>query len=81
MGLRKAINAKCRDCIFDECAAGSAAVQVELCASYDCPLWPVRPVRKEPVPYSAPVVAEQQLSPELALWRLEHPYEAPPQGV
>ena len=38
MGLRAAVNAKCRACIVDELAAGSAAVQVELCACFDTPL-------------------------------------------
>ena len=75
--LRSCINAKCRDCIYDELAAGSAAVQIELCASFDCPLWPVRPIRRERIPYSRPVVDEQQLSAEMALYRMEHPYQVP----
>ena len=75
--LRACINAKCHDCIYDELAAGSAAVQIELCAGYDCPLWPVRPVRRQPTPYSASVCEEQQLSAEMALYRMEHPYEVP----
>lgn len=83
MGLRAAINAKCRDCIVDELAAGSAAVQVELCACYGCPLWPVRKVRPEADrgPYSAPVLAEQGLTPELAAFRLAHPYDVPPAAL
>ena len=44
--LRAAINAKCTDCIGDPCAPASLAVQIELCSARDCPLWPVRPVRK-----------------------------------
>ena len=83
MGLRAAINAKCRDCIVDELAAGSAAVQVELCACFTCPLWPVRKVRPEAirVPYSSPVVEEQGLSPALAAFRLAHPYDVPPASL
>ena len=76
--LRSAINAKCHDCIVDECAAGSPAVQIELCTMWDtCPLWPVRPVRKQPVPYSPPVCEEQMLTPEMAAYRMEHPYQPP----
>ena len=84
MSLRGAINAKCRDCIYDEAAAGSAAVQIELCASWDtCALWPVRRVRPEGirVPYSASVCEEQGLSSAMAAFRLAHPYDAPPESV
>ena len=84
MSLRRAINLKCRSCIYDDQAAGSEAVQIELCASWDtCPLWAVRRVRpeKDRMPYSGPVVEEQGLSPELAAWRLAHPYDVPPEGL
>ena len=81
MGLRAAVNAKCRSCIVDELAAGSAAVQVELCACFDCPLWKVRPVRSVRVPYSGPVCEEQGLSEALAAFRLAHPYERPPEAL
>ena len=43
IGLRAAINAKCRDCIFDEKAPGNWKKQVSRCSVYKCPLWPVRP--------------------------------------
>ena len=33
-------------------------MQVELCASVDCPLWPVRPIRKDRIPFSLAVVTE-----------------------
>lgn len=39
-----AINAKCRDCIFDPYAAGSWREQVAACCGAHCPLHPVRPV-------------------------------------
>ena len=83
MSLRAAINAKCRDCIVDELAAGSAAVQIELCACYDCPLWPVRRVRPEHVrmPYSGPVCEEQGLTEAMAAFRLANPYERPPEAL
>ena len=83
MSLRAAINAKCRECIYDELAAGSAAVQIELCACYGCPLWPVRKVRPEAirVPYSGPVCEEQGLTPAMAAFRLAHPYVQPPESL
>lgn len=42
--LRKLINAKCKECIYDPCAQGSWRQQVKECTSYDCPLYPVRPL-------------------------------------
>ena len=60
----KAIAAKCRDCIFDEAAAGTAAQQIQACASVDCPLWPVRPCTATTI--NATLVAEQGLDDELA---------------
>ena len=80
MSLRAAINAKCRDCIVDELAAGSAAVQVELCT---CFTWPVRPVRAVGVrgPYSVPVCEEQGISPAMAAFRLANPFAIPPESL
>ena len=73
MSLRRAINAKCRDCCHDEPAAGSAAVQIELCASTDCPMWPVRPVRQDRIPFSHPVCAEYGLNADEAAAKLAEP--------
>ena len=73
MSLRAAVNAKCRWCIVDELAAGSAAVQVELCRSAGCPLWPVRPIRKDRIPYSPAVVAEYGMTGREADARLREP--------
>jgi hypothetical protein len=42
--LKKAIEAKCKDCIYDELDTGSWRQQTENCTSKDCPLWEVRPV-------------------------------------
>jgi hypothetical protein len=42
--LRGAINAKCRECIYDSVAAGNWREQVSGCSSANCPLYPVRPV-------------------------------------
>lgn len=41
--MRKAINDKCRDCIYDDCVTGTWRAQVEACTIEDCPLWNVRP--------------------------------------
>ena len=45
MSLRKAVNAKCRECIYDPDAKGlgSALNQITNCELTDCPLWSVRP--------------------------------------
>ena len=47
--LRRAIDAKCRSCIYDEANVGSWLVQVTLCSCRDCPLYEVRPVTKSPI--------------------------------
>lgn len=43
MRLRAAINAKCRECIYDTEAPGTWREQVAQCSCPRCPLWPVRP--------------------------------------
>ena len=44
ISLRKAINEKCKDCIFDpQCGGGRWREQVAQCSARNCPLWPVRP--------------------------------------
>ena len=43
MGLRSAINQKCRECIYDPCQPGTWRQQVQWCTVKQCPLWPVRP--------------------------------------
>ncbi len=44
MSLRKAINAKCKDCIYDPLSGlGSWRKQVEGCPSTSCSLYPFRP--------------------------------------
>ena len=45
--LRKAINAKCKECIYDERGGGGNwRQQVMACTSQTCPLHPVRPKSK-----------------------------------
>jgi hypothetical protein len=43
MGLRQAINQKCRDCIYDPQVKGSWRAQVETCTITECSLHPYRP--------------------------------------
>lgn len=43
MSLRKAINDKCKECIYDPYAKGTWRKQVEECAAVRCPLYAHRP--------------------------------------
>ena len=43
MSLRAAINAKCRECVYDPAAPGTWREQVAQCSVIRCPLWPIRP--------------------------------------
>lgn len=43
MSMRKAINEKCKDCIYDPKAGGTWRMQVEACAIKTCSLWNYRP--------------------------------------
>lgn len=47
LSLRKSINAKCRDCIYDPLGGGTWRAQVAQCSAIRCPLWPVRPASLE----------------------------------
>lgn len=45
MSRTKAINEKCKDCIYDPAVSGTWREQVELCTSEkSCALWPYRPI-------------------------------------
>lgn len=49
MNSRKAaIDAKCKECVYDECVPnnGTWRQQTEACTSYDCPLYPFRPISR-----------------------------------
>lgn len=48
LSLRGAVNAACKDCIYDECAKGEGSwrQQVEACTVTKCALYPVRPISK-----------------------------------
>ena len=50
--LRKSVDDKCRSCIYDPEAAGTWRQQVTLCSITKCPLYPVRPLTKSPIPHS-----------------------------
>lgn len=39
----KAIEAKCRDCIYDENEPGNWRKQCDACTATECPLWEFRP--------------------------------------
>lgn len=52
MSLRKAIDNKCRSCIYDHLAAGTWRQQITLCTVTVCPLWPYRPQTKSTIPDS-----------------------------
>jgi hypothetical protein len=45
MSLRKAVDAKCRECIYDPYSGdGTWRQQVEGCTNPKCPLFPLRPL-------------------------------------
>jgi hypothetical protein len=41
--LRGAINAQCKQCVYDPMAGGTWREQVADCRGFTCPLYPVRP--------------------------------------
>lgn len=42
--LRKAIDSKCRECVYDASGPGGWRNQVEACTAFSCPLFDVRPL-------------------------------------
>lgn len=42
--LKKCVEAKCKECTYDQYAPGTWRDQVEACSVKTCPLWPVRPM-------------------------------------
>ena len=52
MSLRKCINEKCRDCIYDSIVSGTWRQQVTLCSVKSCALYDVRPKSTRPIPES-----------------------------
>jgi len=52
MSLRKAIDQNCKNCAYDEIAAGTWRQQVTLCSVKSCALYDVRPKSTHPIPES-----------------------------
>ena len=52
MSLRKRIDEKCKDCIYDTTAPGTWRKQVSLCTAKSCPLWGVKAKPTSPMPES-----------------------------
>jgi len=46
MSLRKAVNDKCRECLYDPLSNGNWRQQITACTSPNCPLFPFRPISK-----------------------------------
>lgn len=75
--MARAIRDKCRDCCYDELAAGTWLMQVEACTCFACPLWPVHPIRKPGGPWPGTVIQEMGVSDAYAAFRAENPYTVP----
>lgn len=70
VSLRAAINAKCRECLFDPFQPGTWRAQVEACTSPRCPLYRVRPRAEKARNQSATPRSERTLG-------LDAPQEKP----
>ena len=55
--LRKSINEKCKECIYDEYGVGNWRQQVMACTMPDCALYEVRPISKPKQPKNAQIDA------------------------
>lgn len=55
--LRKAVDAMCKDCIYDESAKGTWREQVSRCGCTECPLFEVRPQPAAATPPNKPETA------------------------
>jgi hypothetical protein len=64
VSLRKAIDGKCRQCIYDpKCGGGTWREQVAQCSEIRCPLWPVRPQPKTG-PYAGQPTDPAKVTPD-----------------
>ena len=52
MSLRKPVDEKCKDCIYDPTVHGTWRQQVALCTAKTCPLWRIRAKPTSPIPES-----------------------------
>ena len=59
MTRQQAINAKCKDCIYDDLADGTWRMQVEQCELTTCALHLYRPVSRSNMPSKAASAAVQ----------------------
>ena len=59
MTRQQAIDAKCKDCIWDEYADGTWRMQVEACELTACALYPYRPKSRSNAPSKADSAAVQ----------------------
>lgn len=61
LSMRDAINAKCKECIYDPISRGTWREQVSECTSGTCPLFPLRPLpigQSHSNPYHPPETPE-----------------------
>jgi len=66
MSLRRAINEKCKDCIYDPlCGGGNWRQQVSACAIKSCPLWPYRPQSQSRAGVSSQSERTAEMAPQL----------------
>ena len=56
--LKKCIEAKCKDCTYDQSQPGTWREQTEMCTVRTCPLWVVRPMTVATVNANRKVRAE-----------------------
>lgn len=67
MSRQQAINAKCKDCIYDPmCGGGNWRQQVAACTIKTCALWPYRPLSKPKVAGQGSSVSREAEKPLLA---------------
>ena len=66
MSMRAAINAKCKDCIYDACAPGNWRQQVGACTISTCSLWKFRPTSSAAKSSATSVHKSPDLAPESA---------------
>ena len=70
VSVRKAVNAKCKDCSWDPAAPGTWKVQIQCCPCIECPLWPIRPVSESGEPNRALLDALEEDMPEELVRRI-----------
>ena len=69
MSLRKAINDKCRECVFDPEGRGTWREQVYMCAVPNCPFYSVRP--RPAITYLGRSVDLMRQDPGHPFWKTE----------